>query len=205
MATLTKFLKYVLIGAIIGPFAAIIFTVILLGTIGAFQDGIDGLVQGISGALYYGISIALFWGLVPGVIVGVFIGSYKVLRNSNEQQAKSSKVIVIFLALAIISFVVVPLKFVGQTKEVTYEADWFYRDDKNVNCEPEIVIEYKQLPLHKRHAESICSQTLADYLDSTQEESTHVKLSYTYDFGELRGYNVEQIGEYKLQPFDEWR
>ena len=82
---------------------------------------------------------------------------------------------------------------------LTPEWDWWS------NCQPEVVLTYIDRTVHNDFSEVICSQALADYLDSAGEETTLVKLIYTYDFGELRGYNIEQIGSYKLEWKDEWR
>jgi hypothetical protein len=183
-----------LVGGIAGAVIAVLLHMLLIALVAVTTMGWQSLYLAITGALYYAPLTSLYYGFIPGAILG-FVSSivfcFTTIPSSRRRWLIVSVVsLPVGIAISAGVLYVIFTYYIGVTRVVNQEMWWVYGTETCTDGTPMIAL------VNGIHHLPYCSAELVRYLESIDTRTVSVQFNATYDYGNIRGYHVRQIGNF---------
>jgi hypothetical protein len=182
-------------GALVGGLVAMSCGFGLLTLLGVLSYGIGGLLMG----LYFG-ALPIYYAAPVGILAGAVVSLIRMVRQGDERIGAVGGVWAGVLLIGLAVLAVIPHLVIGEERMITHGATWAIEAEGEHECAVSVVrlylLEYAQY-------ENVCSAALLEMLETTTSDVVPITYRVTYDFGDVRGYSLRQVGDVEMAP-REW-
>lgn len=173
-------------GALVGGLVGLGGSFGLITVMGLIFYGPSGLLMG----FYFG-ALPIFYVAPIGMLVGVVVAIFNLVRKPAARIGITTKV---WVGLLIIGFVVLaylPHRVIGEVRMITHGARWTIEGEASENC---LVPKITLYLVEYAHYEEVCSALSYIALSSERRDIIPITYTVTYDFGDVRGYSLKSVG-----------